>query len=183
MQVPDPVKDIESMIANLPTRTGRSLDEWVALVDKAGLDKHRAITTFLTSEHGMTGGYANLIALTVLRSPALADHQDPVDMIYAGKNAGLRPLHDAVLGAVSDFGPVESAPKKAWVSLRRSKQFAMVGPGTRGRLDVCLNLPDLPLGGRMEEMTGMASRRVRLSSMEEVDDELVGWLRAAYDRS
>jgi hypothetical protein len=69
------------------------------------------------------------------------------------------------------------------VSLRRKKQFAMVGPGPAGRLEIGLNLPDRQVGGRLEAATGMASRRVRIATSAELDDELLGWLREAYDQA
>jgi hypothetical protein len=47
---------------------------------------------------------------------------------------------------------------------------------------VGLNL-DLPIGGRVERASGMVPRRVRISSAEELDGELVGWLRQAYDEA
>ncbi len=50
-------------------------------------------------------------------------------------------------------------------------------------LEVSLNLPDLPIGGRMEGGGGMLARRVRIGTEAELDEELIGWLRAAYDRS
>lgn len=181
--MPDPAKEWESMAASLHAKTGRTLEGWVALVRDEGLSRHGAITKLLTTEHGLTGGYANFIALTALRPAEPTDQAGQVDMIYSGRNAALRPLHDAVIDAIEGFGAMEQSPKKAWVSLRRSKQFAMVGPGTKGRLDVCLNLDEVPAGHRLEAMTGMATRRVRVSRADEIDAELVGWLRAAYDKS
>jgi hypothetical protein len=74
--------------------------------------------------------------------------------------------------------------KKAWLSLRRQKQFATVGPASASRLEVCLNLPDTPAAGRLEAPSGaMLPRRVRLGSAADVDAEFEGWLREAYARS
>jgi predicted transport protein len=89
------------------------------------------------------------------------------------------------MAEVTGFGPdVEVAPKKAYVSLRRSKQFATVGPGPGGRLEIGLNLRDVESGGRLEGVTnGMCSHRVRIASTAELDDELRGWLRQAHDRA
>ena len=85
----------------------------------------------LKTEHGMSHGFANLVALTALRPDESASGEDIVDAIYAGPKAALRPLHDAAVAAAAGFGPdVELAPKKSYVSLRRSKQFATIGPGT-----------------------------------------------------
>ena len=84
---------------------------------------------------------------------------------------------------VDRFGDYESAPKKAYVSLRRRKQFAMVGPATKTQVEVGLNVKDLPAHARLKALPagGMCSYAVRLSDATEVDADLTRWLRAAYD--
>lgn len=104
---------------------------------------------------------------------------------YTGNKAGLRPVLTALLAAVQAFGPdVEIAPKKTYVSLRRAKQFALVQPSTATRVDVGLNLGAAAAAGRLEasgSFSAMVSHRVRLASVADVDAELVGWLRTAYE--
>ncbi|MGI8928853.1 MAG: DUF5655 domain-containing protein [Candidatus Limnocylindrales bacterium] len=108
---------------------------------------------------------------------------DLVDSHYAGKNAELRPLYEAVLARVHTLGPdIELAPKKTYVSLRRSKQFALVGPAG-GELEVCLVLPNATTTERLKPTTGMGTHTVRISDQSGLDDELVGWLREAYERA
>lgn len=98
--------------------------------------------------------------------------------------ATLRPLHDGVIALVRGFGDdIELAPKQAYVSLCRSKQFGIVGPASGGRLEIGLNLPGAAAAGRLEAAGGMCTHRVRLSSAEELDPEAVGWLREAYERA
>jgi hypothetical protein len=81
------------------------------------------------------------------------------------------------------FGDYELAPKKAYVSLRRKKQFAMVGPATQKLVEVGLNAKGLPPSPRLKELPPgqMCQYTVRIGSVDEVDPELVSWLRAAYD--
>ena len=154
-----------TMIANFPARTGRSLDEWVALVRASGRAKHGEIMTMLKTDHGMSHGLANFAALTALK-PAGSSPDDLVDAMYAGSKAGTRPLHDAAVEAARAFGSdVEVAPKKAYVSLRRKKQFGTLGPGPGGRLEIGLNLQNMEPKGRLEPRwgcarTGFGSRRV-----------------------
>jgi predicted transport protein len=171
-----------TMISNFPARTGRPLDEWVALVRSSGRARHGEIMALLKTERGMSHGFANLVALTALRPDDAASGDDLVEAIYTGPKADLRPLHDAAVKAATAFGPdVELAPKKSYVSLRRSKQFATVGPGPGGRLEIGLNLRDVEPQGRLETTTGMCTHRVRIASREELDPEVLGWLRQAYD--
>jgi hypothetical protein len=171
-----------TMIANFPARTGRPLDEWVELVKASGKARHGEIMTFLKTDHGMSHGFANFVALTALKPDAAASGDDLVDAMYSGSKASLRPLHDAAIEAATAFGSdVELAPKKAYVSLRRKKQFATMGPGPGGRLEIGMNLRDVEPGGRLEATTGMCSHRVRIASRDELDAELLGWLRKAYE--
>jgi hypothetical protein len=88
-----------------------------------------------------------------------------------------------VMSAIDAFGAFEIAPKKTYLSLRRKKQFAMVGPATKTQIEIGLNAKDLEGGDRLkvQKPGGMCQYRVRLSSPDEVDDELVGWIRAAYE--
>ena len=106
---------------------------------------------------------------------------------YAGAKAGLRPLYDQLLAAIQKFGKdVDVSPKKAYVSLRRNKQFALVQPSTATRLDVGVNLKGTEPTGRLEasgSFNAMVSHRVRLSKATEIDKELLGWLKQAYEAS
>ena len=87
------------------------------------------------------------------------------------------------MAAVRAFGDdVELAPKKAYVSLRRRKQFGQVGPAS-GQLEVCVNLPGHPGTERLKPTSGMATHRVRIPDSSGLDEELIGWLREAYERA
>ncbi len=85
--------------------------------------------------------------------------------------------------AIRGFGPFEEAPKKSYVSLRRKKQFAMVGPATKDSVEIGLNAKDLPSHARlkMQAPGGMCQATTRITSAAEVDASLKGWLKQAYD--
>lgn len=171
-------------LANIEQRSGKSLAQLHALLRKSGFAKHGELVAFLKSELGMGHGDANAVALSfkAAQTPAAAS-ADPLDAIYAGSKAALRPLHEAVLKKIAALGEFEQAPKKAWVSLRRAKQFAMVGPGTKGRLDIGINLRGVKPTARLEAMPegSMCQCKVRITDAKEIDKELLGWLRAAFD--
>lgn len=182
--MPDPEAQTQNQIRNIESSTGRSMDAWVALVNASGKAKHGEIVNWLKTEHGMSHGNANLIALIALRGPDAPEGDDLVDAIYSGPKAGLRAFHDRVVATAGTFGDdVEQAPKQAYVSLRRAKQFATVGPASGGRLEVGLNLKGVEPNGRLEAGGGMCTHRVRLADPSEFDAEVVGWLREAYDRA
>jgi hypothetical protein len=115
---------------------------------------------------------------------AAATGDDPLATIYAGPKAALLPLHHAVITLVQGFGtPFEQAPKKSYVSLRRAKQFAMVGPATKAAIEVGLNHKNLPPHERLKVLAPgrMCQYTTRVSDVAEVDALLTGWLRAAFD--
>src|SRR5271165_2465132 len=116
----------KDMIESLPEKTGKSLAQWQALIRAAGLSRHGEVMKFLKGQHGISHGYANQIALKALEpegAPA-AGSAGLVEAQYAGAKAGLRPVYEALAVAVKGLGSdVEFSPKKAYVSLRRSKQF------------------------------------------------------------
>lgn len=107
-----------------------------------------------------------------------------IEAQYAGKKDALRPILERVLETVRPFGPdVDIAPKKTSVSLRRSKQFALIEPTTATRVDLGINLTGTAPAGRLEVAGGMCTHRVRSTSAEDGDAEVVAWLREAYDQA
>lgn len=176
-----------AMIANIKDKTGKTLPQWMKIVKAAKLAKHGEITKHLKGEHGVTHGFANLIAHQYLQADApAASGDDLVAAQYASKPE-LKPIYDKLIKALAGFGKdVEVAPKKAYVSLRRNKQFALIQPSTKTRLDVGVNLKGNDATERLEvsgSFNAMVSHRIRLSEAGEVDKELIGWLREAYDRA
>jgi hypothetical protein len=84
---------------------------------------------------------------------------------------------------VRTFGPFEEAPKKTYISLRRKKQFAMVGPATKDSIEIGLNAKNLPEDARLKVLPpgGMCQATTRVSKLDELDADLMGWLRQAFD--
>ena len=178
-----------AMIAGMAEKTGKPLEEWLRIVRAGNLSKHKEIMILLKEKHGLTHGFANMIALQALQSDShtASDTGALVDAQYAGAKAGLRPLYDKLLASIQGFGKdVEVSPKKAYVSLRRNKQFAILQPSTPTRLDVGINLKGAEPTERLESsgsFNAMVSHRVRLSTPAEIDKELLGWLKQAYEAS
>jgi hypothetical protein len=176
-----------AMIAGLSEKTGKPLQEWLEILRSSSLSKHKEFVTLLKQKHGLTHGFANMIALQALKSDSHteSDTDALVDAQYAGTKAAVRPIYDAVLAAVKKFGgDVVISPKKAYVSLRRGKQFAIVQPSTATRIDVGIVLKDAKPTERLEasgSFNAMMTHRVRVSKPAEVDRELLGWLKKAYE--
>ena len=176
-----PEDQVATMIANLPEKTGKGLDEWLALIAASGLEKHGEIMKLLKEEHGVTHGFANLI---VAKSKETGEEVDLVAEQYSGAKAGLKPLYKEILEFAEALGAdVEVAPKKTSVSLRRKKQFALITPATKTRIDLGLALKGDEPAGRLEAYNAMCSHRVRIEKSADFDDEVKGWVKEAYSRS
>src|SRR5438046_1452172 len=92
-----PEEALANMIASLKEKTGRSMDDWRAIVAASRLAKHGEIVKLLKEQHGVSHGYANQIALQCLKSDAGQTTADPVDELYAGPKSQLRPIHEAIM--------------------------------------------------------------------------------------
>ena len=183
-------KAIATQLANIEKRTGKSLDALTRIVKDSGLTRHGEIRDMLKRDLGMGHGDANTLVHVVLKSDGASAAEaagkspaDVLDDIYSGPKASLRPIHDKLMTAIDSFGPFEIAPKKAYVSLRRKKQFAMIGPATNARVDLGLNMKDVAATTRLKAMPvgGMCQYQVRITDVTEVNSELIAWIRRAYD--
>ena len=185
---PSPEEQANAMIANMKEKTGKTLEQWLGITGKAGLAKHGEIVKMLKADHGMTHGFANLVAHKTLKSDAgsAGTSDDLVSAQYSGAKESLKPIYDAIIACVDKLDDVEISPKKAYVSLRRSKQFAIVQPSTRTRVDLGLNLKGEPATDRLEasgSFNAMVSHRVRLEKLSDVDKEVKTWIKNAWSKA
>lgn len=176
-----PEQQLATMLENMPEKTGKSLDQWLAILASKSFSKHGEIVKHLKGVHDVGHGYANLIASKALAADTPAD---PVAAQYDGAKAALKPIYDEIAAYASSLGKdVEVAPKKASVSFRRKKQFCLVTPATKTRIDLGLALKGDPAEGRLENYNAMCSHRIRLESVADVDDEVRGYIAEAYARA
>jgi len=177
-----PEDQLKTMLANIPEKTGKSLDAWKKLLSKQGLEKHGAIVKWLKTEHGVTHGFANLISTKFREQDAPVI--DLVAAQYTGAKAALKPLHDAIVKYAQSLGTdVELSPKKTSHSLRRKKQFALITPATKTRIDLGLALKGDAPTERLETYNAMCSHRVRLEAVSDFDKQVKAWMKEAYTRS
>jgi len=168
----------EDMIRELP---GPPVEEWIAMLP-AGT--HRERHAFL-KEQGLSSNHASAVLWWEKNGAAIEAGGEPlIERQYVGKEP-LRPIYDRVAAVIAGFGDVEIGPRGTYVSFGRPKQFALVQPSTKTRVDVGLRLPGAAATERLRAAgsfgSGNITHRVALASQDEVDAELEGWLRAAYD--
>lgn len=183
-------KALATQVANIEKKTGKSMAQLTKLVTASKLAKHGELVAMLKETLGIGHGDANTVVHLAKQSagPAAAaakgsSTDEVLDGLYTGPKAALRPIHNKVLAALKTFGAFEEAPKKTYVSYRRKKQFVMVGPATNTRVEVGLNIKGLPAHARLLDQGAgkMCNYVVRVTDPKEVDAELLGWIRLAYD--
>ncbi|MDH4069924.1 MAG: DUF4287 domain-containing protein [Ignavibacteria bacterium] len=186
----DMSKAVATQLANIEKRTGKSIDELSAIVKKSGLAKHGELVAMLKTTLGMGHGDANTLVHIVRKSDGQSaagaqglSMSQVLDGLYAGPRAELRAIHDKLIAAMRKFGEFEEAPKKTYVSYRRKKQFAMIGPATNTRVDLGLNMKGVTPTDRLFQLPAgqMCQYKVKLTDPKEVNAELIAWIRTAYD--
>lgn len=168
----------------MPEKTGKSLAEWKSVLAAKNFAKHGEAVQFLKTEHGVTHGYANTIV--VLSKDVQETPEELLANQYQGKE-NLVPIYEAILREVQQFGnDVVISPKKGSVSMLRKRQFVLIKPATKTRIDLGLKLKDVPIAGRLEgsgPFGTMCTHRVQLTDVTQVDAKLVAWMREAYDKA
>lgn len=194
------VKMLETWIAALKEKTGRSLDEWISFIKKEGPPTEEQRRDWLKKEHGLGTNNAGWFAERSVGKGGDEDSPDAylkaaaayVERMYAGPKAGLRPIHDAILKAGRAVAKdVKVCPCQTIVPLFRNHVFAQIKPSTRTRIDLGFALGPLIKQGkkipaRLEDTGGYANKdrithRIPIASVAEVNDEVRKWLKTAYD--
>ncbi len=173
------------MEKGLLEKTGKSLDHWIKVVKDSKIEKHSEIIKFLKAEHGFTHGYANFVSLKARAADAGShDDEDLLANQYA-KKGDLKPIYDALVAKIKTFGDdIEIVPKKANVSFRRKRQFALIQPSTKTRMDIGLKLNDTETNDRLKNsgsFGAMCTNRVEAFSLDDIDDEMMSYIQRAYN--
>lgn len=188
---------VQKWVAELKPKTGRTLEEWIALVIDEGPEDHSARRKWLTSKHNLGSNSAWWIAdraegkSTEEDTPEgyLAAAPKYVDAQYAGAKQNLRPIHDALLKLAKSLGQdVKACPCKTIVPLYRQHVFAQIKPSTNSRIDLglCFTTYKGKLPKRLIDTGGLAKKdrithRIPITSLPEIDHEVKKWLKTAYD--
>jgi uncharacterized protein DUF5655/uncharacterized protein DUF4287 len=184
---------MQEWVRTLHEKTGRSLEQWVALLERQGPADEKARRDWLKEKHGLGTNAAWWLAARSVgkgyedSDPALylEAAEGWVEAMYAGGKAGLRPVYEALLARGLALGPdVRACPCKTIVPLYRRRVFAELKPSTRTRLDLGLVLGDEPAKGRLAKTDGRnrISHRIAIGAIGDIDCEVERWLRTAYER-
>ncbi len=179
----------EAIARNLPEKTGRTFDEWVEITRKAKLATRKERIAWLKSEHKLGTVTAMFIAAEAEGQSIAGEYSDEEALLgamYTGEKTSLRPVYDELAKTAKKLGKdVRLTVCKTYVGMSRARQFAMIRPSTRTRVDLGLTLKGVAPAGRLEKAGAIGNdrmtHRIGLSSKKEIDGEVKDWLRRAYD--
>ena len=178
----------QAYLDNIQAKTGKPPGEIVGMVRAQGLSKPAEVIGWLKSELGLGHGHAMAI-VSLLRGenqpPRTAE--DKVSAYFSGTRGRWRGVYDRLLGEAQSFGPdVTVSHGSTYLSLvKGAKKFAII-QAVGERMDVGLKLKGAVAAGRLEEAgawNAMVTHRVRIRDEAEFDEEMLGWLKQAYDKA
>jgi hypothetical protein len=186
----------QKWIGELKQKTGRSLEEWLKHIKKSGPAEEAERRTWLKEEHGFGTNTAWWLAERSVGKGEESGDPDlylqqaerDVEKMFSGKKAGLRPIYDALLKLGLKTGKeAKACPCQTIVPLYRKHVFAQIKPTTQTRIDLGFALGDMKPKGRLLDTGGFAKKdrithRIPITSLDDIDDEVTHWLKAAYDR-
>ena len=183
-----PQQMLQKMVDEIHAKTGKTWPEWIEIARASGIDKHKALTVHLKTEHGLKHNQAQWLAWEITDPGRLESYNKPKDLVselYSGKKAGLRPLYDAIYAA--GMGVAEGVRPnvcKTYTSLATDRQFAMINPRTQKAVDIDLAVPagvESPRLVAQKNSNPNFAHKVRITDVSEVDDELVRLLATAAE--
>ena len=175
---------LQTMINNMPEKTGKPLEEWKNILKTKSFKKHSEAVNFLKKEHSVTHGFANTIVTLSKGEHYTAD--DLVNNQYKGKES-LYPMYKKLLSEIQSIGnDITITPKKTSVSIIRTRQFVLIKPATKTRIDLGLKLRDKPVTNRLGNsgsFGSMCTHCVKITSETDIDKELLNWIKEAYEKA
>jgi len=183
-------------ITELKQKTGRSVEEWMKLIQQEGPTTEKERRDWLKEKHGLGTNSAWWLAERSFGKGEEAGDPDAylraaekyVEEMFAGKKAALRPLYDELLQLGLKTGKdVKACPCQTIVPLYRKHVFAQIKPTTQTRIDLGFALGNMKTPKRLIDTGGFAKKdrithRIEITSLKDIDDDLKHWLQVAYDR-
>jgi hypothetical protein len=173
--------------AQLERQTGETVPQWNAKIKAEAHAKDEPQLRAWLAERGVTGYPAMYLVYETFGYPDyLRKGADVlIDEQYADRPA-IRTIFDRLVEVLPTIGAVELQARKTYVALLTPRRtFASIQPTTKTRVDIGLRLEGAKPDGRLEvaKSIGQSSmtHKIGLTSPGEVDEQLVGWLRLAYD--
>jgi len=189
---------LEKWVAELATKTGRSLDQWLKHIKQSGPRTEKECRVWLKNQYQLGTNSAWWLAEKAFGDPARLADDTPdgylalapvyVEQMYAGPKATLKPIHDELVKLARLLGDdVRVCPCKTIVPVYRRHVFAQIKPATPRRIDLGLALGEEPFTSRLIDTGGgikkdRITHAVAISSLTDIDLQVKRWLKQAYER-
>ena len=129
-----------SVQASLATKTGKTLEDWLAVARTCPETAHRARLAWFKAEHGLLQNYASYVLGEAFgRSMAWSETDALLDALWT--DLGKRAAFEAVREAATALPEVVMGPRKSFTAFSRKVQFAAARPDRKGGILLGLNLP------------------------------------------
>ncbi len=175
---------------NIETKTGKTLEEWIGIVQRDGPAEEKERLYWLKSEHGFGMNYAMWVAERASGKGSMTERYDPegsVREMFASRQ-GLIPIYEKLLEIGLSIAPdVIACPCSTIVPLYRKHVFAQIKPTTKARIDLGLALKGVSTQDRLIDTGGATkgdriTHRIPIDSIQQIDKDVEHWLRVAYDK-
>lgn len=186
---------VDKWKSELPSKTGRSLEEWIEFVKKSGPPTEKERREWLKKKHKLGTNSASWIAERADGKGMEEDSAEAylqaaeqwVDAMFTGPRAALRPMYDQLLKEALAAGKdVKACPGKTQVAIYRNHVIANIKVATNSRIDFGLALGNMKTPKRLIDTGGYEkkdriTRRIEVKSKADIDVELQNWLKKAWD--
>jgi hypothetical protein len=179
---------VDSNQALLLRKSGHDVLWWAERGHSAGVKSDAELREWMRAEHGITGYAQYAVSWEMFGYPEfmLRDADELFDGQYRD-HPNLRPIANTLLAWAAAHPGVEIQMRKGYVSLHTARRkFAQVARANSTAVDVTLRL-EAPIGERLKAVKVRAGdffdRKVRLTSEEDVDQELLDTLEAALEQN
>lgn len=186
---------IQNVIANMKSKTGRSLDEWIKLCNRNGPKTEVERRDWLKKDHKLGTNYAWWIAERSVGKNVdegdpdayLRDAEKYVKQMFSGKRESLKPIYERLLKLGLGLGKdAKACPCQTMVPLYRENVFAQIKPATNTRIDLGLSLRGQKVPKRLIDTGGekkgdRITHRIPIESVDQIDGDVKKWMKKAYD--
>jgi hypothetical protein len=177
----------QAYLDTIKTKTGKTPDDFRQLATQKGLSKYPEIMAWLKSDFGLGHGHANVIAQLLTKPEAhQATPDERIATLFAGNKEKWREPYAALVAHLNEFGAdVRVAPTNTYISLLRGEnKFGIVQPSAADHIDIGIKLKGVAPSGRFTAAgtwNNMVTHRVNISDPNQIDAEVLSWLKQGYD--
>ena len=179
----------QEFIATASDKTGKSVEQWMAIIQTSGLDKLNAILNWLKTEHKLNHMQANFLSGIYLNEgKPVFDYEILFQKLFDGKD-NLMPAYRALESSIQKQLPddVELIPTKAYISIEGKRCFACTTL-TKKNIRVGLDLGDTPFDDYVQKAKSLGAmpnltHMIEIEAAADVNPRLMDYVQQAYNNA